>query len=610
MEYTNDPAVQFTQQPVEVAVEPVHEPVQYTQQVGAEPANSLSTVEYTVPGWPPANDAAAGAMPGTVAAVPMPEGGMLPYGQIPSADGVQMLPMPRGEDKGKRVRPPGLKVPRWTPEEEEKLKSLVAVHGTRNWKEIAAGLAAGRTATAVEQHYNILIGKRKKNYGPSAHSDVMLPPLETTIEGLEGLDEATKAIRMAEAVQRAAQRAQEKMERDNNKAEREQAKAEKAEQKAAALAASEASKLAKAQRAAEKAEKARMPKKPWTSYLFYAEETRPALKAEHPDLPAFEIVKLQAEGWKSLTEEEKVKYVDAMKRDNERYEREMLEGGWPMPTPGGKAAAAMARISELAAKREAAEAGEGPDLTEEEAMELFALQQPKPKKERAPKRPRTSSIGSADGAMPGDYVPGSTPDSTQPKPKRPKRDKQPAAPPVEEIPQYQLPAAPIPWFVPEGFTVQEEPPTSEMLTFDNDAGDALLGRHIMYCWDGVSARPHAQHAHSTRTQKPNALAPLIFSLCFSRHNTQVGWVEGVIEERNTNPRFKLDGDFVNFWVYYQLDNNCSKHVLETDMYAWGPEAEADSWVLLTEVPAAEMVSGVAAVAAVVGEPAPMVAPID
>ena len=46
------------------------------------------------------------------------------------------------------------------------------------------------------------------------------------------------------------------------------------------------------------------------------------------------------------------------------------------------------------------------------------------------------------------------------------------------------------------------------------------------------------------------------------------------------------------------------------MYAWGPEAEADSWVLLTEVPAAEMVSGVAAVAAVVGEPAPMVAPID
>ena len=91
---------------------------------------------------------------------------------------------------------------------------------------------------------------------------------------------------------------------------------------------------------------------------------------------------------------------------------------------------------------------------------------------------------------------------------------------------------------------------------------------------------------------------------------QVGWVEGVIEERNTNPRFKLDGDFVNFWVYYQLDNNCSKHVLETDMYAWGPEAEADSWVLLTEVPAAEMVSGVAAVAAVVGEPAPMVAPID
>jgi hypothetical protein len=63
---------------------------------------------------------------------------------------------------------------------------------------------------------------------------------------------------------------------------------------------------------------------------------------------------------------------------------------------------------------------------------------------------------------------------------------------------------------------------------------------------------------------------------------QVGWCEGVIEERNSEKRFKLGSDYVNFWVYYALDENLSKHVLELDGYAWGPEAEADSWVLLSK----------------------------
>ena len=49
------------------------------------------------------------------------------------------------------------------------------------------------------------------------------------------------------------------------------------------------------------------------------------------------------------------------------------------------------------------------------------------------------------------------------------------------------------------------------------------------------------------------------------------------------PNFKLEGDFVNFWVYYPLDNNLSKHVLEVEGYAWGESADWDSWVLLDKV---------------------------
>ena len=115
----------------------------------------------------------------------------------------------------------------------------------------------------------------------------------------------------------------------------------------------------------------------------------------------------------------------------------------------------------------------------------------------------------------------------------------------------------IEWYVPEGFTVQEAPPGPAELAFSSDAsapGDALVGRVLLFNWEGV------------------------------------GWCEGIVEERNQDDRFQLDGDHVNFWVYYSLDDNLSKHVLEVEDYAHGPDAPDGSWVLLSPIegnPAAE-----------------------
>ena len=113
----------------------------------------------------------------------------------------------------KRGRPAGAKVPRWTPEEDETLKGLVAELGEKNWKEVAGRLEHGRSATAVEQHYNIITGKRKK---PGSK--------DPEVEGEQGdeVDEAAKAARLAESAERAAAKA----------AEREAKAAEKAEEKA------------------------------------------------------------------------------------------------------------------------------------------------------------------------------------------------------------------------------------------------------------------------------------------------------------------------------------------------------------------------------------------
>ena len=61
---------------------------------------------------------------------------------------------------GKRKRQ-GLKVPRWTPVEEDRLRRTVEEVGERNWPLVAQRLG-NRSAMGAEQHWQIMVGKRKR----------------------------------------------------------------------------------------------------------------------------------------------------------------------------------------------------------------------------------------------------------------------------------------------------------------------------------------------------------------------------------------------------------------------------------------------------------------
>ena len=67
------------------------------------------------------------------------------------------------------------------------------------------------------------------------------------------------------------------------------------------------------------------------------------------------------------------------------------------------------------------------------------------------------------------------------------------------------------------------------------------------------------------------------------HWTDHGWCSGVIEKTNSDKSRIIDGDMVNFMVYYEVDDDLSNHVLQLDGYV--PDGPANSWVLLE--PAAE-----------------------
>ena len=57
----------------------------------------------------------------------------------------------------------------------------------------------------------------------------------------------------------------------------------------------------------------------------------------------------------------------------------------------------------------------------------------------------------------------------------------------------------------------------------------------------------------------------------------VGWCVSIVKEANTDRRFKMDGEVVNFRIHYELDDDTSSHVLS--LAAYGGDG-VGSWVLL------------------------------
>ena len=129
----------------------------------------------------------------------------------------------------------------------------------------------------------------------------------------------------------------------------------------------------------------------------------------------------------------------------------------------------------------------------------------------------------------------------------------------EEDDEEGEPAEPAPWAVPAGFKVSDRPEDA-LVTAGSAESKTLVGRFVLFHWEGV------------------------------------GWCKGEIKKANMDKRKTVDGDMVNFFVYYEADGDTSRHVLELDNYA--PDGPENSWVLLEEGEAEAVVS----VAEVVAEP--------
>ena len=106
-------------------------------------------------------------------------------------------------------------------------------------------------------------------------------------------------------------------------------------------------------------------------------------------------------------------------------------------------------------------------------------------------------------------------------------------------------APPAPFEIPAGFRIAETPPTAQQLEFKSEASTQLVGKTILYKWPAA------------------------------------GWCVGEISRANTDGRRIMEkGVPANFFVYYEIDENESKHLLSVDNY--GQQEATDAWVLLEE----------------------------
>ena len=91
------------------------------------------------------------------------------------------------------------------------------------------------------------------------------------------------------------------------------------------------------------------------------------------------------------------------------------------------------------------------------------------------------------------------------------------------------------------------PPTALQLQFKSAAGLELIGRAIYFNWAAI------------------------------------GWCEGKITRVNTDGRVKYKGDRVNFFAFYEMDDQEGTHCLSLQNYGGtdtDPSTRAGHWVLL------------------------------
>jgi hypothetical protein len=72
------------------------------------------------------------------------------------------------------------------------------------------------------------------------------------------------------------------------------------------------------------------PKRPQSAYMFFSKAARSQVKNDFPDAKSSEIMKLLAERWKGLTEEDKTMFNKLAMEDKERYATEKPEKQLPI----------------------------------------------------------------------------------------------------------------------------------------------------------------------------------------------------------------------------------------------------------------------------------------
>jgi len=266
-------------------------------EMGAPPIPEVGPVVL-----PPPPDVAppAGAPP--VGAPPLPNPGTVPQlvfmGQNmeQQLDGANVVVV---EDCTKRRG----KNPRWTPDEEANLRQLLQELGN-SWAPIAERLGTGRTAAGVEQHWQVLTGRRKRK---RAQTDANGMPIMISTSGADGelvtmppTNSAGQVVLLGSQglVGPSPKRRKAKGPRDPNK-----------------------------------------PKRPPSAFLLYSETRRLAVQDLHPELRGRHIQEKIGEEWRAMPSEVKAEWTHKYDELRAKYDvalrKYQAENPVPVQMPQG-----------------------------------------------------------------------------------------------------------------------------------------------------------------------------------------------------------------------------------------------------------------------------------